>query len=213
MSKLTRWVGRTILGAAVFAAGSSLYAQQPGAAPGGAAAGAPGGAAAGPAKRVATVKIFKTNRAENPEFNMRPKGPPQPNRNWTQILTEYDIEPEWQDQLEITYYALVKNTREPKGPPQILLKCTSTYLNLKKGRHRSEAYVHPSVFERWGDIEAKAVVFTAGGQIVAGESDPPARTKWWEKLTPTDGLMVSGRDSPFALAGTDEFEAVKRSSP
>jgi hypothetical protein len=171
--------------------------------------------AGAPVRRLVTIKSFKYDRFDYPRFEVRPNPAPMTTsaQKWYQMLTEYDVEVEWLDTVEVTHYALVKNNREPKAAPFVLLKSTATYLNLKKGRHKVASYVHPSVFERWGDVDARAVIFTVGGQIVAGDTDPKAKEKWWEKLTPTEGLLMPGDKSPFALLGYDEFDATKPAAP
>jgi hypothetical protein len=41
------------------------------------------------------------------------------------------------------------------------------------------------------------------------DSEPQTRERWWEKFTPMSGYLLAPQDTPWAVIGTDRFEAVK----
>lgn len=131
-----------------------------------------------------------------------------PKTEWFQIDCIYETQPEWTDELSITFYVLMK-TADPKEP-FVLLKSEETYINIYKGVHRARAYVHPSLLRRYGRAEAHAVEFRFQGRLVAGDASDPGRMRQAiEQLSPKDGYVSLPKDTPFAHLDFEAFEMVK----
>ena len=196
MRTLTRFplVALVALALAVSPAGR---AQQP----------AGGGGAAG--DRVLQVKEIMGGKALTPEYQVKRLQANARVKEWYQIVTTYETDPEWLDAVEFTYYALVRNTKNPKGPPQTLFKGDATYINVQKGRHKSDMFLHPSTLARFGEVQAVAVLVKVEGRLVAVESKPSSRERWWEQLAPVEGLLLNRGQTPFAPLYFDDYEAMR----
>lgn len=171
--------------------------------------GARGQGPAGPAAP-ASIKNIAGSTVQTPEYTIKKSQTAARTRDWFQIVTVYDTEPDWLDDIQFTYYVLVraKNPR-PNEPPQRLFKGEVSYINVAKGRHKSDMYLHPSTLARFGDVQAIAVLISVQGRLVAMESKPASNQRWWEQLQPQDGVLLNRMQTPFAMLYFDDYEAVK----
>ena len=155
------------------------------------------------------IKKIEASKVETPEYQLTHNSMKGRSRNWYRLVTLYDTDAQWTDELSFTYYVLVKN-KDPKGPPRSLFRGKVTYVNIEKGRgHKSDVYLHPSTLARYGDVEAVAVLVETGGRLVSSESLPASNKRWWEQLSPIDGLVLNRMQTPFAMINFDDYEAVK----
>lgn len=130
-------------------------------------------------------------------------------RKWAGISTEYDTDALWTDELTFTYYVLVRG-KSVGAPKESLFRGKVSYINIERGRgHKSDVYLHPSTLSRFGDIEKIAVLVEANGKLVAGDALPKTNQRWWEQYTPVDGMLLNRMQTPFAMIGFDDYEAVK----
>jgi hypothetical protein len=127
--------------------------------------------------------------------------------DWYQIVSSYDTSPEWMDDLTFTYYVLVKSKAGKYG----LFKGEVTYINVARGKHLSDVYLHPSTLARFGVVERVAVIVTSQGRVLAMESLPASKARWWEQspVPPVDGLVLNRMETPFAMINFDDYEAIK----
>lgn len=189
---------RVGLMALLLASSLTIHAQQP-------AGGGDGGG------RVLELKNIVGAAVLTPEYQVK-RNPLNPRvKSWYQVTAEYETKPEWLDEVEFTYYVLVKNTKNPKGPPQSLFKGSVTYINVNEGKHKSDMFLHPNTVARFGEVQAVAVLISVQGRIVGMESKPKSNQRWWEQLAPVDGLLLSRDQTPFAPIYFDDYEPVKRS--
>lgn len=175
-----------------------------------ASAQAPGGQPAGPgAPGGAILEIKKIGGAKvpTPEYSLRKNQTQQRSRDWYEIACLYDTEPKWLDEAKFTFYVLVRS-REQSGPPVMLFRGEVTYVNIEKGRHKADIFIHPSLLARYGAVERVAVVANAGGRTMI-ETDPPATQRWWEQLSPQDGYLLNRLRTPFAMINFDDYEQIK----
>lgn len=159
-----------------------------------------------------TVEIRKLDlkKIATPQYQLAVNQLKGKSRDWLGITTEYDSDALWTDELTFTYYVLVENTRNPKGPKESLFRGKVTYVNVEKGHgHKSDVYLPPSVTARFGDIKKIAVIVEASGKLVAGDSLPKSNQRWWEQYTPTDGMLQNRSQTPFAMINFDDYEMVK----
>ncbi|HBA84958.1 MAG TPA: hypothetical protein DCZ95_12760 [Verrucomicrobia bacterium] len=127
--------------------------------------------------------------------------------DWYQIVAHYETAPDWVDELSFTYYVLVKS----KAGKFSLFKGDVTYVNIARGRHLSDIYLHPSTLARFGTVERVAVLINSQGRMLAMESLPSSNARWWEQspVPPVDGLVLNRMETPFAMMNFDDYEAIK----
>ena len=161
--------------------------------------------------RVVQIRKIEPAKVKTPEYQLLKGQFMATTRDWFQITTSYETAPDWLDDLTFTYYVLMK----PKSGPAkfVLFKGDVTYVNIQKGKHKSDMYLHPSTMARYGDVERVAVVLTTQGRVVAMESLPASQQRWWEQLTPVDGYVLNRMQTPFAMVNFDDYEAIKAVGP
>lgn len=126
--------------------------------------------------------------------------------DWWRVTVEFETAPDWIDELEFTYYVYMKD-QSNKGA-EMMFRGTVTYVNIAKGKHLSDMFLHPSTVARLGRVEQVAVVVKARGAMVAMEST--AKTpNWWDRFTPIDGVLLNRSQTPFSVLDYDSFEAIK----
>lgn len=131
-------------------------------------------------------------------------------REWQQILVEFDTAPDWIDQMDFTFYALVESETSNTG--YLMFRGSIDYVNIERGRHQSVMYLHPSTVERFGDVERVAVVVRMNGQLIGISGEPESRQRWWEQLSPVDGYLLNRMQTPFAMINYDNYPAIKPTS-
>lgn len=157
----------------------------------------------------AQIKRLEARKTPTPQYQLVSNQMKGKSKDWLRIVATYDTDAQWTDDLTFTYYVLVRN-KDPKGPPRSLFRGKVTYVNVGKGRnHESDVYLHPSTIARYGDAEMVAVLIESGGRLLASESQPPSSKRWWEQLSPIDGLVLNRMQTPFAMINFDDFEAVR----
>ena len=126
--------------------------------------------------------------------------------DWWRVMVEYETAPDWVDELEFTYYVYMKD-QSNKGA-EVMFRGTVTYVNVAKGRHYSDMFLHPSTLARLGRVEQVAVVVKARGAVLATEST--AQTpNWWDRFSPVEGVLLNRSQTPFAYVDYDLYEAIK----
>ncbi len=94
---------------------------------------------------------------------------------------------------------------------EVMFSSSVTYLNIKKGRHLSDMYLHPNILSRMGRVEQIAVVIKVGGVVVATEST--ANTpNWWDRYRPVSNVLLNRSQTPFSIVDYDSYEQVKPTS-
>jgi len=143
---------------------------------------------------------------KTPEYQVK-RAPQERSREWLKLYVLYETRPEFIDELEFTYYVLMrtKDSREP----YVLLKGSITYVNIERGRHQSTMYIHPSVLARYGNYDGMAVEVKMQGRPVAVDATSNQYRKWLEQLSPRDNYVLRAMDTPFAFIGSDNDEMVK----
>lgn len=160
-----------------------------------------------------TVKVrqLRGRKLKTPDYNVRgvSGGGGVRSRNWYRIECSYETSKEWIDELQFTYYAILKGSGGSSGRTAYrLLTGSVTNVDIAKGRHESVMFVHPSQLERHGDVEAVAVMIKANGVNVATETYPNSRTRWWEQY-PAQGALLNRLQSAFAFYNYDNYEMIK----
>ncbi|NCC51975.1 MAG: hypothetical protein EOM20_12275 [Spartobacteria bacterium] len=161
-------------------------------------------------EEVTPLKIRKITgeSAKTPEYRVIGGVAQGKTRNWYRVTAYYDTLPEWMDELKVRYYILLKDKKN--SSKMVLFNGVIDYVNVAQGRqHKTEAYLHPSTMDRYGDVEAVAVEFIYQGKPVARESRPETNQRWWENYTPVSGYVLNRMQSPFAMINFDDYEAIK----
>jgi hypothetical protein len=162
-----------------------------------------------------TVRIqsVKTKRIKTPQYDTRESTPTPRLRDWIQITTEYEIQKDWMDELELNYYVLLTGGKDSSSKePFVLLQGAVTYLHIAKGRKlQSVMYIHPSVLERYGNPDGVAVEIKQTGRpsVVDGEGKWQQWQKWIQQLTPRIGFVLQPSQTPFSVLNGDDFEMVR----
>ena len=126
--------------------------------------------------------------------------------DWWRVMVDFETAPDWIDELEFTYYAYIED-QSNKGAP-VMFRGTVTYVNVAKGKHVSDMFLHPNTIARLGLVKQIAVVVKARGAVVATESTA-AKPNWWDGFSPVDGVLINRAQTPFAFVDYDMYEAIK----
>jgi hypothetical protein len=166
---------------------------------------------AAPAGKIVQIrKIEPNSKVATPEYKLLTGQVMSKTRNWFQVNVYYETAPEWIDDLTFTYYIVTQSkTGEKKST---LFRGDVTYVNIQKGKHKSDMYLHPSTLARYGDVQRVGVVVSSQGRVLAMESLPANNQRWWEQLTPLDGYAINRMQTPFAMLYFDDYEATKPST-
>lgn len=164
--------------------------------------------AQGGASRIVRIKRIDHQKRATPEYQVkRTREGAGRIRQWVQITTRYETAPEWIDQLDFRYYAVVR-TKSGDRRYQ-LLSGEVAYVNVKKGSHESVVFIHPSSIDRFGVVEHVAVEIRVRSQLVGMASDRSGNERWWEQMSPKEGYILTRDESVFALINYDNYEAIK----
>ncbi|MCX6997977.1 MAG: hypothetical protein NTV49_13055 [Kiritimatiellaeota bacterium] len=156
------------------------------------------------------LKKIEAQKVRTPEYrvNVTPMAM-KAVREWYQVAVYFDTHQDWTDDLNLICYVLLRSKSAGPGPRQVLLRGEVSLMNIPKGKHKYEWYVHPGTLARYGEPEAVAVLINRQGQLVGMLSNPPDSKRWWEALTPQNGLVLRRQDTPFDLLSYDDFDQVK----
>ena len=126
--------------------------------------------------------------------------------DWWRVVVDFETAPDWLDELEFTYYVYMKD--QSNRGAEMMFRGVVTYVNVPKGRHQSDMFLHPSTLARLGNVEQVAVVVKSKGAVVGTEST--AKTpNWWERFSPVDGVLLNRSQTPFSVIDYDLFNAIK----
>jgi hypothetical protein len=142
-------------------------------------------------------------------------------KEWGRVRLTYSTMPEWADEIQVDYHVLLKSSereREDK-PPFMLLEGNITYIDVEKGEHVSEAFLHPNTIERYGEIVAVAAEMRYEGENVMlsenSKTKAPVKGKWWvelrdnPKVISRDGYVLNRNHTPFVLANHSAYEPIR----
>ena len=197
---------RIATGIALFAAGILLA----GMAAAQVAAPAAGAGAPGAGSDLLRIRKMTPVKEKTPVFKTAVQGQvPARQPDWWRVVVEYETAPAWIDELEFTYYAYIEDQTN-KGTP-LMYRGTVTYVNVAKGKHVSDMFLHPNTIARMGLVKQIAVVVKAKGAVVATESTATT-PNWWDRFGPTDGVLLNRAQTPFAIIDYDMYEQIKPAS-
>jgi hypothetical protein len=120
-------------------------------------------------------------------------------QNWLRIETQFECLPDRADDVRLKYYVLLG-----QGENAHLLVGEMTYINVAKGaQHYSAMFVHPNTLQRYGNgqVVSVAVELFYKGRLIDQSSYPPSNDPWWERGTPTGGLVLAPQDTPWSING------------
>jgi len=132
---------------------------------------------------------------------------------WLEVRTEFEVAPEWLDEVTFTYYIVLRNRRPREGEAEYnLFRGENTYVNVARTRTgQSSVYLHPSTLQRYGDLERVGVVVSSQGRVLGMASNPSSEQRWWEQLPPRAGFVLNRMQTPWAMVNFDDYEAMKPS--
>ncbi|MDR0994558.1 MAG: hypothetical protein LBN38_08380 [Verrucomicrobiota bacterium] len=164
---------------------------------------------AGPARGADVVRIRKAPQSEKiktPIYQTAMARQSSGGLDWWHGIVEFDTSEEWIDELEFTYYAYVED-QSNRGAP-IMFRASVTYVNIPKGRHHSDVFLHPNTVKRMGAPKQVAVIVKYKGAVVATENTA-SRANWWDGYPPVDGVLLNRAMTPFSLVDYDLYPAIK----
>jgi len=135
-------------------------------------------------------------------------------KTWLRVSVEYETQNEWIDELDFTFYVLVRDGKQDR-----VFRKTVTYVDIAKGRHLADVFIRPNTFER---MEAKAVhaavvvsVRGAGGMAGTelGAESTLEQRQWWTAVPSSEGTLLDRDETPFAFIAYDNYELIKRDAP
>lgn len=162
--------------------------------------------------RLLVIKKVDAGKVKTPDYQVKPAQPVQRMRDWYKVEVIYDTSQEWLDEVSFTYYVVVKAKQpQPGQSAYTLFKGDVTYINVEKGRHKSDIYLHPSTLARYGEVERVAALVNVAGRLVGMDGLPSGSTstRWWEQLPPQEGYLLNRTQTPFAMINFDDYEAIK----
>ncbi len=154
------------------------------------------------------IRKISGTKVRTPEYRLVAGQAQARGKDWFSVTTQYDTAPDWIDEMTFSHYVLIRG-KTADQPRNTLLTGDVTYVNVQKGRHLSDMYLHPSTLLRYGDVQSVAVVIRVQGRVVAMASEPSSTQRWWEQLTPVQGLVLNRMQTPFAMINFDNYEAIK----
>ena len=155
------------------------------------------------------IRSLKPVKETTPAFEVKHGNSPIMAKDWWCARTEFETDAEWTDELEFTTYVYVEG--QPGKMAPVMYRNTVTYVNLAKGKHLSDVFLHPDTFKRVGMPKFVAVVVKAGGRVIASESNAQ-KPNWWDSFSPVDGVLLHRGQTPFAVIDFDSYPCIKPSS-
>jgi hypothetical protein len=128
---------------------------------------------------------------------------------WLMVEVEFSTDLDWTDDLLIKFVVLMGEGREMR-----MFGGSVTHIDIKKDRrHFSAMFMHPNAVERYGRNKVQGVYIELWykGQRVARASEPANTPQWWEGREPTEGILLSPKESPWSVVAHERFEAIKSS--
>lgn len=166
----------------------------------------PGAGGPGPSSDVMRIRKMTPSTEKTPIYTVRGSASSMRQPDWWRVVVEFETAPDWIDELEFTYYVYMKDQSNKNA--EIMFRGAVTYVNVEKGKHMSDMFLHPSTVARLGRVEQVAVVVKARGAVVATESS--AKTpNWWDRFSPVDGVLLNRAQTPFSFVDFDSYEAIK----
>ena len=164
-------------------------------------------AAAGGSSDVIKIRKMTPVKEKTPVFRTAVQGQVSARQpDWWRVVVDFESAPDWIDELEFTFYVYMKDQSNKNA--DVMFRSMVTYVNVAKGRHQSDMFLHPSTLARMGNPEQVAVVVKARGAVVATEST--AKTaNWWDRFSPVEGVLLNRAQTPFAHVDYDLYEAIK----
>ena len=97
----------------------------------------------------------------------------------------------------------------PTGRQYNLFRGEVTYVDIPKGRGwKSNMFLPPSTFRRYGDIEKVGMQVKLKGVIVSEESVPAAKNRWWEEH-PVKGQLLPRNLTPYVNVNPDANPTIR----
>ena len=171
--------------------------------------------AGGLTKNAVTLKKLDIQAKQlTPAFQVTPTPPASKTpRYWFQMTVHFDTHMEWTDDLDFRCYVLLKPKVAAAGAKPMLLRGDVTLVNVAKGKHKCDFFVHPSTLLRYGEVDSVAVVVYKSEQVIGMLSQPQSAKRWWEELPPVPNMVLKRSETPWANINYDDFEQVKETAP
>jgi len=156
-----------------------------------------------------SIRKVDGGKESTPVFSVRGAQAASRSKDWFRVYVEYDTTPDWIDELNFTFYVLVRG-KSKDAPPMTLFRGETSHIHIPAGRrHQADMFLHPNIISRFGDVAQVAVEVRMGGRVLARTGKPEPTEAWWERLTPVSGVLLDRGQTPFALVNIDDHEIIK----
>lgn len=163
------------------------------------------------------VRKVSTDTTVTPSYNVKVRGANKSDgrKTWLTLHTLYDTAPRWIDEVTFTYYVVLKAKSPedvgPGGEQMNMFSNSVTYQNVKRGtKHESSMFMDPDTFERFGEVQAMAVVITIDGEVVAKIKQPESDKDWWEGRPAHPSPLLRRDETPFRFIEMDYRPRIKQ---
>jgi hypothetical protein len=153
-------------------------------------------------------------KLRSPLYNASGAGNQTAQKTWLRVSVEYETQNEWIDQLDFTFYVLVRDGKQDR-----LFRKTVSYVDIAKGRHAADVFIRPNTFARMEAkaVQAAVVVSVRGADGMAptelGSESTLEQREWWKSIPSAEGTLLNRDETPFAFLAYDSFELIKREPP
>jgi hypothetical protein len=202
--------------AAVFAFAVSASAQTRALSHGPVGAGMP--SAAAPKIGFRMKKPLIDDKLRSPLYNASGERAQSSQKAWLRVSVEYETQNEWTDQLDFTFYVLVRSAKNGERVDRVFRK-TVSYVDIAKGRHVADVFIRPNTFARMEAkaVQAAVVVSVRGADGMApyelGSESTLEQREWWKSIPSVEGTLFNRDETPFAFIACDNYELIKREPP
>ena len=161
---------------------------------------------AAPGREFQITKITK-NLIATPDYGIA-QYRPAANERWLEVEVEFNVAPDWTDELTLKYYILFSGR---------LLTGEVTHTNILGGLHRSVMYVLPVGVARFAGnrpllpnmIQNIAIQIVQSGAVKDELNVVRASGQWFAALPPITGFVLKKNETPFAALYWDRYPQIK----
>ena len=132
---------------------------------------------------------------------------------WLRLEMDFDSEPDWADDVQIRWYVQVEGEKKP-----FVFAASVMHDNVKRNprgqRHLAAIFMRPRAVDRYlrseRNLKQIAVQIFQDGKL---EDTWPRgwKDRWWEAVTPVEGVLVDVKQTPFNDADGDRYEQTQDS--
>lgn len=165
-----------------------------------------------PAANMINLRSVDASGVRTPEIAFRVQGSTvrDGRREWLQVSAEFDTAPNWIDEMTVSFYVVLRANPSDLAEganPVNMFSGNTTYVNVKQSRRQSVSmFLDPNTFERFGSVEAVAVLINIDGRPAAARVEPQrtAASRWWETQQPNAIPLLRRDQTPWSVVEIEQ---------